>query len=131
MPELTQELARAPRPSELARRLDVDVDEVIMALQAEESHDSAPLDAARSDDDSTLADRIPETDPRLEIVDDLVALGPLLERLPDRERRILELRFFGDRTQSQIAEEIGISQMHVSRLLSRTLAWLRRELAES
>ena len=76
-----------------------------------------------------VADHLGVDDDRLELAEDLTSLRPLLARLPDRERRILLLRFYGDRTQTQIAEELGISQMHVSRLLAQTLARLRRELA--
>jgi len=126
--QLTQDLGRAPRPSELARHLVVDVEEVLEALHAETNHHAAPLDAPHPGDDAgerTLADRISTPDPAMEAVTDVVTLRPLLRGLPDRERRIIELRFFQDRTQSQIAQEIGISQMHVSRLLARTLAGLR------
>ncbi|MFB9739915.1 sigma-70 family RNA polymerase sigma factor [Pseudonocardia sulfidoxydans] len=72
-----------------------------------------------------------ELDPRLGLVDDLATLRPLLARLSERERRILVLRFFDGRTQSQIGEEIGISQMHVSRLLSRTLQKLRAGMLDN
>jgi RNA polymerase sigma-B factor len=126
--QLTHELGRAPRPSELARRLDVDVEEVLEALHAEANHHAVPLDAPRPGDDAgerTLANRIVAPDREMDAVEDVVTLRPLLRQLPERERRILELRFFHDRTQSQIAQEIGISQMHVSRLLTRTLTGLR------
>ena len=66
----------------------------------------------------------------MEAVDDIVTLGPLLKQLPERERRIVELRFFQDCTQSQIAQEIGISQMHVSRLLTRILGRLRNAMLD-
>jgi RNA polymerase sigma-B factor len=130
---LTHELGRAPRPSELARHLDADVEEILEALHAEDNHHAAPLDAPPPDGaagDQTLADRISAPDNDMEEVDDIVTLRPLLRRLPDRERRIIELRFFHDRTQSQIAQEIGISQMHVSRLLSRTLTQLRTAMLD-
>ncbi|MDN5857847.1 MAG: sigma-70 family RNA polymerase sigma factor, partial [Pseudonocardia sp.] len=123
---LTHELGRAPRPSELARHLDVDVEEVLEALTAEANHHAATLDAPGADGARALADRISDSDRDMHTVDDVVTLGSLLRRLPERDRRIIELRFFHDRTQTQIATEIGISQMHVSRLLSRTLAGLRR-----
>ncbi len=127
---LTHELGRAPRPSELARHLGTDVEEILEALQAEDNHHAAPLDAPQGDGERTLADRLTESDPDMEIVDDVVTLRPLLERLPERERRIIELRFFHDRTQTQISHEVGISQMHVSRLLARTLTRLRHAMLD-
>jgi RNA polymerase sigma-B factor len=129
VPTLSQRLGRAPRPSELARELDVDVEEVLEALQAEDSHHTLALDAPGPDQETPTVDHLGVDDDRLELAEDLTSLRPLLARLPDRERRILLLRFYGDRTQTQIAEELGISQMHVSRLLAQTLARLRRELA--
>ncbi|GAA4844637.1 sigma-70 family RNA polymerase sigma factor [Pseudonocardia benzenivorans] len=122
---LSQELGRAPRPSELARRLDVDVDEIVEALYAEDNHQAATLDAPAGDDDSSPGERIGDVDPRLGRVEDVETLRPLLAGLSERERRIVVLRFFCGRTQSQIGEEIGVSQMHVSRLLAGTLAKLR------
>ncbi|MGI5131443.1 sigma-70 family RNA polymerase sigma factor [Pseudonocardia sp. CA-107938] len=128
--ELTQDLGRAPRPSDIARRLEVDVEEVLEALRAEAGHHTSTLDAPNGPDDQALADRLGAEDELLAGVDDVESVRPLLDQLPDRERRILLLRFYGGQTQSQIAEEIGISQMHVSRLLARTLATLRRELTD-
>ena len=131
--QLTQELGRAPRPSELARHLDVDVEEVLEALHAEANQRAAPLDAPRPGDgvgERSLADRVGGPDRGVDAVADVVTLGPLVRGLPGRERRIIELRFFHDRTQSQIAQELGISQMHVSRLLARTLAGLRTAMLD-
>jgi RNA polymerase sigma-B factor len=127
---LTHELGRAPRPSELARHLGTDVEEILEALQAEDNHHAAPLDAPQGDGERTLAEQLSEPDPDMDIVDDVVTLRPLLERLPARERRIIELRFFHDRTQTQISQEVGISQMHVSRLLARTLTRLRHAMLD-
>jgi RNA polymerase sigma-B factor len=127
---LTHDLGRAPRPSELARHLDTDVEEILEALQAEDNHHAAPLDAPQGDGERTLADRLSESDPDMDIVEDVVTLRPLLEQLPERERRIIELRFFHDRTQTQISHEVGISQMHVSRLLARTLTRLRHAMLD-
>ncbi|SDG86373.1 sigma-70 family RNA polymerase sigma factor [Pseudonocardia oroxyli] len=125
---MSQELGRAPRPSELAERLDVDREEIVEALRAEDDHHPMALDAAAEDGQQSVSDRIPQVDGGYELIEDLRSLRPLLERLPAREYRILMLRYYGDRTQTQIAQEIGISQMHVSRLLSQTLARLRRGL---
>ncbi|MDN5861138.1 MAG: sigma-70 family RNA polymerase sigma factor, partial [Pseudonocardia sp.] len=119
--ELAQELGRVPRPSDLARRLAVNVEEVVEALGAEAAgHHAATLDAANGPyDDTVLAERLGVDDELLAAVDDVQSVRPLLDRLSERERRIVLLRFYGGWTQSQIAAEIGISQMHVSRLLAR------------
>lgn len=129
---LTQLLGRAPRPSELAERLGVPVDDVIEVLQAHHAAYPSSLDEPAPDDDRPGRSRISglgDVDPGLDLVDDRMAVVPLLAELPDRERRILQLRFFHDMTQTEIAALTGISQMHVSRLLSRTLGSLRNRLA--
>ena len=77
-----------------------------------------------------LLDTVGDYDAELEKVENHETLKPLLDQLPERERTILMLRFFGNQTQTQIAEQIGVSQMHVSRLLSRTLEYLREKLSE-
>jgi len=129
---LSQELGRAPKPSELARHLDVGVDEIIEALDAQANQRSGSLDAVgqADDPDTALSERLGELDRGLDLVENREALRPLLDALPARERTILLLRFFGDMTQTQIAERMGISQMHVSRLLARTLAQLRVGLSD-
>ncbi|SHK49853.1 RNA polymerase sigma-B factor [Pseudonocardia thermophila] len=128
--DLTQELGRSPRPSDIARRLGVEVDEVLEALRAEAGHHTTTLDTPAGPDDAALSDRIGEDDALIGAVEDVESVRPLLDALPERERRILLLRFYGGWTQSQIAAELGISQMHVSRLLSRTLTGMRRALVE-
>lgn len=125
---LTHTLGRAPRPSELARHLGVDVDDVVEALQAREHRTAVPLDAPSRSDEPALGDRLGDVDPAVESVADIATLRGLLDALPARERRIVRLRFYDDRTQSQIAADIGISQMHVSRLLNRTFATLQHAL---
>ena len=127
---LSQQLGRAPRPSELAAHLDASVEEVIEALHAKANQRADTLDATDTETGAALAERLGAVDAALDLVEYRAALRPLLDRLPDRERTILLLRFFGERSQTQIAQEIGISQMHVSRLLARTLGELRRQLAE-
>ncbi|WP_308257709.1 sigma-70 family RNA polymerase sigma factor [Pseudonocardia lacus] len=124
---LAQSLGRPPRPSELAERIGVGVAEVLEALEAQDSRHAASLDALL-DPETGAGDRFGGPDPALARIEDAHALGPLLEALPEREREILLLRFFGNRTQTQIASQMGISQMHVSRLLSRTLRELRGAL---
>ncbi|MCE0763805.1 sigma-70 family RNA polymerase sigma factor [Pseudonocardia kujensis] len=125
---LTQRLGRAPRPSELAEQLGVGVDEVIDALAVRAERRSASLDASIEPGEPPLAERLGDADPDLDEVDLRRSVWPLLAELPDRERRIVLLRFFGNKTQSEIGELVGLSQMHVSRLLARALATLRHGL---
>ncbi len=127
--ELSAELQRAPRPSEIAARLGIGVEEVIEALQAQEAHSSVSLDTPVNDG-LVLADTLGGTDAALEQAEYRHTLAPLLAELPERERSILVLRFFGGLTQTQIAAKLGISQMHVSRLLAQTLVKLRRRFDE-
>jgi RNA polymerase sigma-B factor len=131
--ELTQCLRRAP-PSELAEQLDISREEVIEVLQAHLAASPSSLDAQPPEDEHpgrTRGTTIGDVDPGLNLVEDRMAVAPLLAQLPDREQRILQLRFFHDMTQTEIAALTGISQMHVSRLLSRTLGTLRSRLAEA
>ena len=125
--ELAQGLGRAPRPSEIAARLSISVDEVLEGLEATASYASQSLDEVlmEGEDKATLANLLGSNDSGLALVEAHETLRPLLETLPPRERTILVLRFFDNMTQSKIAAHLGISQMHVSRLLSQTLATLR------
>jgi RNA polymerase sigma-B factor len=125
---LSQELGRAPRPSELAARLGVPVGDVIDALDARANQTAGALDAVDPVLGIPFIQRLGAADAHLESVEDRHALLPLLDALPDRERAILTMRFFGEMTQTQIAQRIGISQMHVSRILARTLQRLRAAL---
>jgi len=125
---LTQEPGRAPRPSELAAHLGVDREEVIEALAAAADRRATPLFPVTHDDDAP-EERVGTVEKAYDHVEYAIALKPLIEQLPERERLILTLRFFGDQTQSQIAARVGVSQMHVSRLLARTLERLREGLA--
>jgi RNA polymerase sigma-B factor len=126
--QLSQELGRAPRPSEIAARLDIAVSEVIEGLQLHNAYRCLSLDTDPSDE-STHAGALGELDPGVALVEDRQVLGPLLDALAERKRRIVLLRFFGNMTQTQIAQEIGVSQMHVSRLLTATLKELRQALS--
>jgi RNA polymerase sigma-B factor len=128
--ELAQKNGRAPTPSELAEHLGIPRAEVLEGLAVANAYRSSSLDERLSgeDDSPTLASTLGEEDAALEGVEYRESLQPLLATIPARERRILILRFFGNMTQSQIAADIGISQMHVSRLLSQTLAKLREGL---
>lgn len=125
--ELTQELGRAPSVAELATRLKEPEERVLEALECSSAHTAHSLDAPTGED-FTLGDSLGGEDDALTDVEMHESLTPALGRLPERERRILQLRFYGNLTQSQIALQLGISQMHVSRLLSRTLARLREDL---
>jgi RNA polymerase sigma-B factor len=125
---LSQELGRAPRPTEIAARLNLPVEDVIDGLIAHQAYRNDSLDGANPTGGSSLAERVAVLDPGLDRVEYRESLAPLIAALPDRERTILTLRFFGNRTQSQIAEVVGVSQMHVSRLLNRTLEELRAQL---
>jgi RNA polymerase sigma-B factor len=124
---LTQELNRAPSVAELADRSGRTEEEVLEALDCAAAYTADSLDAPTAED-HTLGDRLGGDDQALVDVELHESLGPALAALPERERRILQLRFYGNQTQSQIAAQLGISQMHVSRLLARTLVRLREQL---
>jgi RNA polymerase sigma-B factor len=128
--DLAQRLGRAPTVAELAAHLQMSEEEVLEGLESANAYSTVSLDAPDSGDDDApaVAESLGMPDDALEGVEYRESLKPLLERLPHREKRILMLRFFGNMTQSQIATELGISQMHVSRLLARTLAQLREGL---
>jgi RNA polymerase sigma-B factor len=127
--ELSQKSGRAPTVAELAAHLGISEDEVIEGLEGAQAYSTASLDAHVGGDDGeespSLVDRLGSDDLDLEAVEYRESLKPLLAALPSRERRILALRFFHGMTQSEIAAEVGISQMHVSRLLAKSLATLR------
>lgn len=128
--ELAQKLDRAPTVHELAERLGISNDEVVEGMAASNAYTASSLDAQPEEDDSegALADRIGYEDHGLEGIEYVESLKPLIAELPPRDRKILSLRFVAGMTQSEIGEELGISQMHVSRLLSRTLVRLRKGL---
>ncbi|WP_438947991.1 RNA polymerase sigma factor SigF [Streptomyces durbertensis] len=127
--ELSQQHGRAPTVHELAQRLSISEEDVLEGLESANAYSTLSLDVPDTDDESpAVADTLGAEDDALEGVEYRESLKPLLEELPPREKKILLLRFFGNMTQSQIAQEVGISQMHVSRLLARTLAQLREKL---
>jgi RNA polymerase sigma-B factor len=131
--QLTQDLGRAPTVPELAKAAGVSEDEVLEALESGQAYSTTSLDAPTGDDDDApmRGDRIGEEDLRLDNLEYFASLAPLIEQLPERERTILYLRFFKGMTQSKIADHIGISQMHVSRLLTRILEFLREGMEGS
>lgn len=132
--ELVQELGRSPTPAEIGSRIDLTEDEVLEASLARGAYGTLSLDFtpdAFGDGDRSLLDRIGCEDEGLELVERWSEIAPVLQELPERERRILHLRFFEGRTQEEIGQELGISQMHVSRLLRGVLEEVRRGLGAS
>lgn len=131
--ELVQDLGRSPTASELAERVGCSVEEIVEGLESGHAYSTLSLDAGGEDDDeggATIMDTLGSRDAGIEHVELRESVRPLLDRLPEREKRILLLRFFRNMTQAEIAEDIGVSQMHVSRLLSRTLASLRESMRQ-
>ncbi|MGZ4448195.1 MAG: RNA polymerase sigma factor SigF [Nocardioides sp.] len=130
--ELSQSLGRSPTPRELAEAIGCSVEEIIEGIESSNAYSTLSLDASDDSDDgaATILDALGVDDAGLAHVEIRESIKPLLDRLDQREKKILLLRFFKNMTQSQIAEEIGVSQMHVSRLLNRTLEQLRVSLEE-
>jgi len=123
---LWQDLGRAPTVPEIATAADIAEDDVLQALDALQAYTTDSLDAPAADSTSTAADSIGTEDRSFQLSEDWLSLAPALRDLPERERTILYLRFFEGKTQTEIAEELGISQMHVSRLVSQSLEKLRK-----
>jgi RNA polymerase sigma-B factor len=120
---------RRPTLPELAQHLELDVEDVLDALETARAHHAASLDAPCDDgegDSATVVDAFGREDPDLRLVVDRVTVGEATRQLGSREREVLTLRFAGDMTQTQIAEQIGVSQMQVSRILRRAIASLSR-----
>ncbi|MGE5131391.1 MAG: SigB/SigF/SigG family RNA polymerase sigma factor [Gemmatimonadota bacterium] len=130
--ELTQELGRSPRDDELAQFLGVTAEELMDARRADMVFHSHSLDAPvyGEEDSTSLADLLGQEDPRVEHTLDMEAVLQHWNDLPEREQHILAMRFYGNMTQAQIGERLGISQMHVSRLLARALGYLRSRLLD-
>jgi RNA polymerase sigma-B factor len=127
---LTLRLGRAPKVSELAEELNITSDEVLEAMEAGAAYRATSLDARRPGDEEglTLGDRLPSEEAASRPAEVRVLVGQLLDSLPEREAEILRLRFYDELTQTEIADRIGISQMHVSRLIRRCLLDLREAL---
>ncbi|WP_239162990.1 SigB/SigF/SigG family RNA polymerase sigma factor [Paractinoplanes rishiriensis] len=128
--ELTAERPHTPTITEIAERLGVNEDEVADAMVSGGGYSPMSLNSPVNGSEQTieLGDLLGGTDPALELVDDRVTVAGLLQRLPARERQMLAMRFQGNQSQSEIAATFGISQMQVSRLLARALAWLREAM---
>ena len=123
--ELSQQLGRTPTTADLADHLGVSVGDVLTAVGARQGYRLPSLNAPNPTTGEDLVANIGGVDPRYASVDDRLVLQPLVAQLPLRERRILTMRFYDNMTQSQIAAEVGMSQMHVSRLLKQSLTRLR------
>ncbi|HUZ29633.1 MAG TPA: SigB/SigF/SigG family RNA polymerase sigma factor [Solirubrobacteraceae bacterium] len=125
---LTTRTGRPPSVADLAEYLELSLEDVLDALEAAAAHHSASLDAPLEDgeeESGTLVDAFGQDDPHYELVDDTVTISAAAQQLSARERRVLRLRFVKDLTQTQIAADIGVSQMQVSRILRRALSNLR------
>jgi RNA polymerase sigma-B factor len=129
--QLTTELGRSPTIAELAEATGVEEEEVIDALESAHAYSTRSLQAPFDEEgDDNLFDRLGDDEPGYVEVEDGSLVDAGLDALNERERRIVELRFFAEMTQSQIAAELGISQMHVSRLLRRALGIMRGRIEE-
>lgn len=129
--ELSQRLGRAPTASELAAELGMNREEVVEGMVAGSAYNTMSIDSGTGGGDEgppSIIETLGDTDVNLDRIENREALRPLLAALPERERTVLTLRFFESMTQTQIAERVGVSQMHVSRLLAKALARLREQL---
>jgi RNA polymerase sigma-B factor len=130
---LGQELGRSPTVGEIAEAAGTTEESVLEGMEIAQAYNFTSLDApldSEDSDSSSFADQLGHEDDQLENLEYRAALAPEMAKLPERERRILYLRFFKGMTQSEIATRLGISQMHVSRLLNRTLVQLREALED-
>lgn len=127
--ELSQQIGRAPTASEIATHLGIDREEVVQATIASANYSTMSTDAAVGPDGEflTLRETLGQPDHRLDQIVDVETIRPLIEKLPAREQAVLKMRFFDELTQTQIADRIGYSQMHVSRLLAKALKTLRSQ----
>jgi len=130
--ELSQRLGRSPTATELAVELGTDADSVIEAIAAAGAYQTHSLDSpvGRDGESATLADTLATDDVELERTELHLALQPLIDQLEPREKRIVVMRFFEEKTQTEIAREIGVSQVQISRLLSKILTRIRTNLGE-
>ncbi len=128
--DLAQDLGRSPTVADLAGKLGVSEEEIIEGIESGHAYRALSINAPANGDEAgaELADLLGTVDRDLEAVDDRESMRPLIAQLPEREQRIIAMRFFGNMTQTQIADRLGISQMHVSRLLAHALTHLRGAL---
>lgn len=130
--ELTQQIGHSPTATEIAEYLDIDRESVVEATIADACYSASSIDVKASSDDDSLpiCETLGGPDPAYDKVVDVETVRPLIAALPERERKVLALRFVGDMTQTEIAQRMGYSQMHISRLLSRVLNTLREQACE-
>jgi RNA polymerase sigma-B factor len=128
--DLSQELGRAPTVREIGEHTGLSEEEVLEAMETVHAYTTASLDAPTDEEGATSLQKLGEEDESFELLESWTSVAPAIRELPVRERRILYLRFFRGLTQTQIAQEMDISQMHVSRLLARTLRELREAVEE-
>jgi RNA polymerase sigma-B factor len=127
--DLTHTLGRAPTVADIAAHLGISEEDVLEGLEGARAYNSTSLSTpANADGSMSLGDTLGGEDSAFELAELRIALGPAVAALDEREQKIISLRFYGNLTQSEIAEQIGVSQMHVSRLLARALAKLRTRL---
>jgi RNA polymerase sigma-B factor len=135
MAELPAKLGHSPTVGEIGQRIEATDEEVLEAMHAAQGHHAVSLDATSStgdgDEPGPLRDRIGEEDLAFDTVEYGEAIGPVLEEISDRDRKVLHLRFVEDMTQSEIAERVGVSQMHVSRILRSAVQQLRGEVEKA
>ena len=126
--ELSRRLGRSPSIAEIGEQLDLSQEQVLEAMEAASAYDAVSLESYRFGDEGdgeTFAESIGVDDERFELVEYSATIAPTLQALPPRDRIVLHLRFVEDLTQAEIAERVGVSQMHVSRLIRRALERLR------
>jgi len=130
---LLQTLGRSPTVTDIATHLNLTEEEILEGLEGARAYNAVSLSTPTGDGEraTELGDMLGSDDNEYELAELRVALGPALATLDPREQKILTLRFYGNLTQSQIAEQIGVSQMHISRLLTRALTKLRGQLADT
>lgn len=126
--ELTQKLGRSPTVPELAEDLGADVDHVLEALEVSGARRASSLDQPAGDDELTRADRLGQTEAGFGAIDHRLVIADLIEKLDERDRLVIRRRFFENRSQEEIARELGVSQSYLSRVLRRILLRLRQEL---
>jgi RNA polymerase sigma-B factor len=130
LPELTQSFGRSPTIAELAENLDVSTDDIVEAMEAVQAYSTTSLDAPIGEEGKAPVDVVGDEDPSIELLDEWSSLAPAVAELSPRDRRVLYLRFFRGLTQSEIADDVGVSQMHVSRILTQTLEKLRQHVED-
>ena len=131
LPELSQELGRSPTVEEIAARCEASPEEILDAMEAVQAYSTTSLDSPVGEEGAAPIDvLVAATTRRSRSSDGWASVAPAVKELPERERRVLYLRFFRGLTQSEIAKEVGVSQMHVSRILSQTLSFLSGAVLE-